>query len=284
MTLGWLHRSEAQAALAPRPGSRATKAVLIACPVVFTCFVGIYSRSYNDGFQVPSGTPAQDAVAFAYAPYVNQTNALFGSGTTPKDRSAMLNLATKWDSAVQHDQLQPLVPVSFEDNPEEGPRASIMKAKATLVSGLLDDATNQAQNGHAHAASSEALLATRLSESLKYSDFTSVHVAAFEEERAAAILSKVSKHLSPDDKAHIRDGLQLIKSNSGELATMTRFSRVQYYDYQRRMSKTPVSIEDVHRTVLFTKRVTSDPSSRDTLNFVRNSLIDSTNDDGSEYL
>ena len=282
MTLGWLHRASAEPKL--NETHRLTKAVLVTCPIIFTCFVGIYSRSYSDQHIVPSGTPAQDAVALAYVPYVKATQQIFKGAAEPTSRAAMLKLGNQWDVAVQKDELQPLIPVSFEDNPEDGARGAIFKAKSTLVSGILDDAIEQKQNGNFHEAANEALLATRISESLKYCDFASVNNATTEEERAMAVIRSALPHLDITDRETVRNGLALIKDNSDQLATLTRYSRVQYYDYLGRMRMQPVSIEDVHRTVLVTKRITSDPSGKDTLDFVRKSMLDSPSDDGPEYL
>jgi len=284
MTLGWFHRSERQPTLALQPGRKLSKAVLLACPIVFTVFVGVYSRSYDDPHIVPSGTPAQDALVFAYVPFVKETGQVFGSSAEPQNRKAMLKLAHKWDTASQNGILQPLLPVSFEDSPQEGARSSVMHAKATLVSGLLDDATSLVHANKNHEAVQEALLATRLTESLKYSDLTSVNVANTEEDRALGILRRAGSRLDAAGKAEVRDGLSAITGNSDDLVALTRFSRIQYYDYLARVNKAPVSIEDVHQTVLVTKRITSDPRSPEALNYARMSLLQTPEDDGPEYL
>jgi hypothetical protein len=270
--------------MAVEPNRKLSRAVLLACPVLFTGFVGLYSRNYDDMHTVPSGTEVQDQVAFAYIPYIQGTKQVFGLTSEPKSRTAMLALANKWDKASQKGELQPLLPVSFEDSPEEGARSAIMRAKGTLVSGLLDDATELAHQGKALESAREALLATRVTESLKYSDFTTVNVGNTEEDRALALLKKVSPNLDAAGKAEVRNGLTAITANSQDLAVLTRFSRIQYYDYLERVNKSPVSIEDVHKTVLVTKRITSDPRSAEALNYARMSLLQTPEDDGPEYL
>jgi hypothetical protein len=284
MTFGWLHRKEAEASLIPSRGSRYTKSILLTCPVVFSGFIAMYSRSYNDPFNLPASSPAQEAAVMAYVPYVAETKAVFAHGDTPRSREAMLTLAKKWDLAVQAKELHPLVPVSFEDSPELGARGEVTRAKGRLVSGLLDDARKLADVGKADIAAEEVLLATRLSESLKYSDLNGVYLSSAEQQRATVVLNKIAKCLDAEDKAAVRSGLLAIQANAPTLELVTRYSRTQYYDWLRRMSKTPVSIEDIHRTVLVTERIASDPSSEAALKFVRRGLTQAPVDSGPEYL
>ena len=281
MTLGWSHRSKPTPSLTR--GSRFSRAALLACPLIFTCYVSISSRTYSDDHIVPSGTPAQDAQVYAYVPFVKATSSILHNASGP-DRQALEGLATQWVEAAQKDQLQPLVPISFEDDPEEGARGTIMHAKSKIVAALLDDAVQLAKHGHGPQAAHEALLATQLSETLKYSDFNSVFVASVEEQRAGAILRKVAPHLNQVETTDVRNGLAYIENRSKELGALTRFSRIQYYDYMERMSKTPISIEDVHRTVLLTERVSSSPSSRRTMDFVRTEMVANPTEDGPQYL
>ena len=281
MTLGWMQRTDS-AASSVSLGNQFSKAVLIACPLLFTGFVGIYSRRYTDDHIVPAGTPAQDAVVFSYLPYVRQTNEVLANDGY--NRNAMVKLAFDWDSAARSGRLQPLIPVSFEDDPKQGARNQIFRAKSRLVAGLLDDVIDQSAAHNYHQAAKEALLATRLSESLKYSTFDSVYTCAVEQKRAVYLVNKIAHKLSSEDKALVRDDLARIQSNGAELATLTRFSRSQYYDYLERVSKQPVSIEDVHRTVLVTKRIASDPTNRETLSFLKSNVMTTPVDDGPEYL
>lgn len=283
MTLGWFHRREAEyEEAAAMPKRKRSGALLLACPLVLTCCIGIYSRSYNDDFVVPTGTPAQDAVAYAYVPYVKDTKHVFRTETPI--RSELLDLAERWDQAARAGKLQPVIPVSFEDSPEVGARSSINRAKSTLVAGLLDDAITQTRDQKYSEAARSAILGIRISESYKYSDFNAVYQSSVEQRRAEDILARMIPHLDSSDKVAVRDSLNLIKANSQELATLTKFSRIQYYDYLRRVSKEPVSIEDVHRAVLVSKRIESDPTSKDTLRYVRSSMMQNSSDNGTEYL
>ena len=281
MTLGWMQRTDS-AATSFGLRNHVSKAALIACPLLFTGFIGIYSRSYTDDHVVPAGTPAQDAVAFSYVPYVRETNEILSHARY--SRGGMLKLAYQWDDAVRSGRLQPLVPISFEDDPKQGARNEIFRAKCRVVARLLDDVIDQSSARNYHQAVVEAVLAARLSESLKYSSFNSVYTCSTEQKRALSLVAKIAHKLSADDKVLLRDSLATLQSNAAELGTLTRFSRTQYYDYLGRMSKQPVSIEDVHRTVLLTKRIASDPTSRDTLNLANSSVISSSSDDSPEYL
>jgi len=275
-------RTESEASTV-KPRSQFSKSVLIACPLLFTGFVGIYSRNYSDEHIVPAGTPAQDAMVLSYTPYVRQANEIFNVAGQP-DRAKVLQVAHNWEKGISDGKLQPLVPVSFEDSPQEGARSEIFQANSRIVDSLLDDASDRTRAGQYHQAAQEALLATRLSESLKYSDFDSVYAASAEQKRATALLKKMAPRLSPDDKVSLRNDLVAVQADAPELTTLTRYSRAQYYDYLGRMSKQPVSIEDVHRTVLVTKRIASDPTSRDTLAYIRTNLMQTPMDDGPEYL
>jgi hypothetical protein len=90
--------------------------------------------------------------------------------------------------------------------------------------------------------------------------------------------------MSETTKDKVRAGLCSISTDKQDLEALTRESRIQYYDWMARMSKQPISIEDVHRAEYVTKRVVSDPTSTNTLEFIRSTIMSSPSDDGPEYL
>lgn len=261
------------------------RAIMFACPLFFTGFVAVKARTSTDTFDLPAGSPAQDAQALAYAPFVQQSQALLYHGDlTPEKRVKVLALCRQWDAAVQRDQLTPVFPISFEDSPEEGARGSIFRAKGQLVAFLLTDANHLFHEGKSRPAIEETLLAMRLSESLKYSDFTAVNLSAGEQKRAIEMLSRNLSQLGPQDREKIRGQIKAIIDQAPNLAAMTRFSRIQYYDWLKRSQQQDIAITDVHRVVLLTDRIASDPTSKVTLQYVKRSYMDSPDEDRPEYL
>ncbi|MEA2553267.1 MAG: hypothetical protein QOJ65_1443, partial [Fimbriimonadaceae bacterium] len=176
--------------------------LLLACPIVFSGFVALYSRGYQDNHVTPTGTQEQDARVLAYAPFVKESKVVFNKGQI--DREKLLALATRWDKAASASALKPLVPVSFEDSPEEGGRGEIMLAKSQVVAALLEDSRLLGEAGKADQAANEALLAMRLSESLKYSDFHSVYLAGQEQRKAVSRLHQVAPMLDAEARESVR--------------------------------------------------------------------------------
>src|SRR5579885_2392248 len=223
MTLAWFHRhkdrpEEQIGRLAnPSPWSRV---VLLACPVLFSAYVATSGRAQPDDDLAPSGTPAQDEQVFAYAPYVKATDQLLQTSHVKRDQ--LLAVANKWDKAVQNNTLNPILNVSFEDNMEEGARAEIFQANSRLTGALIDDAQQQAAANNTKLATQDALLAMRLTESLKYSDFHSVFAGCAQEGLEMAFLRELAPEMDPATKAEVRAQLaQMSASNVEDLDALT---------------------------------------------------------------
>ena len=283
MTISLFSRRNSQKGAGMQPASLFTRRLLLLCPLLFAGYAAIYSRSYQDPFETPAGTPAQDCLALDYSPLVKATRDLTANGDNV-DRTHLLAIAQTWDQEVKAGQLSPIRAISFEDSPEVGARGSILRSKSFLVSGLLNDAKSQMLAGNVGVAVDETLLGMRLSESLKYSDFQSVYTASIEEKRATDFLERHVAEMDKDMKARVRSQLGAVSSNFTKLDSLTSDSRIQFYDYMARMTHEAVSIEDVHRTALLTKRITADPMSRETIRLSHSSLFDSPTDDSPEYL
>lgn len=281
-------------ALFPRRGQEAdfvgasqflklTRKVLIVCPFAVTGLLAAYTRGHTDNFERPCATPVYDMQMLAYGPYVKAVKQTL-RGDASKDRNAILALAKDWDEAVKQDKLVPVTPVSFEDSIEEGARGSILRAKARLVSALEADAAELAHEGQVKEAADETLLAMRLSESLKYGDFNTVYASSIEEKKQSDFLRRLMPQMDDSTKSAVRAQLSQVAARGGELDDLTRASRVQYYDWMMRMSKQAVTIEDVHQTSFVTKRIVSDPESRDTLQYIKSAITEKAQDTGPEYL
>lgn len=285
MTIALFQRRSQEAnfaELSPRRGIGQT--FLLACPLAFTGFVAIYSRTYNDLYDLPAGTPAQDAQVMAYAPYVKHVKTLLGHNKTDYSREQLVNLARRWDQAVRQDVLQPLTPISFEDSIESGARGSILRAKSRLVTALMDDAKSLAKAGQTAKAVDETLLAMRISDSLKFSDFDTVYLCSTEQKHQTLLLSDLAGKMDEPTKEKVRSQLTQILAGSKDLDALTRASRIQYYDWMKRMSKDQISIEDVHRTALVTKAIINNPGSPDTIRYLRTEVISPAPDGSPEYL
>lgn len=208
---------------------------LVACPVLLSCLLLVHSRKVA-GFQVPCGTPAQDAQILSYAPELTAGRRLFSHSVFQVDRRSLLKLAEQWDDDIRAGKLRPLTPVSLEDSPQEGERGAIMRMESQVVAHLLMDANRLAANGNLEEATSEVLIAARLSESLKYSDFSTVYQAGQEERSEIDFLNTHCRTLSPDLRAAIRTECVAIFANRVRLKEITRLARDQFYDWKERMA------------------------------------------------
>jgi len=258
-----------------------SKKVMAACPMLVLASIFAVSHTGSYQFSTPSATPSQDSQILAYVPYVKATNRILRSASAKSGE--VLSLAKKWDAANQTGQLTPLSPVSFEDTIEDGARGDIFRAKAALVDKLLTNADQKMQRDHAGAVD-ETLLAMRLTESLKYCYFRSVFNASVEEEREISLLRNNENSFDTATKQRIHAAISQVNANTQDLKALTRASRIQYSDYVSRLNKEPVTIEEVHRTVLVTRRITSDPKAHDMMRYIANALIQTPTDSGPEYL
>jgi len=280
MTLGWFDRTNIRPKAARKP-IRPVHRFVQASPILFAGYLFAVSHTANSSFQSVTDTPTQDAHIMAYAPFVKDAQSVTHRQTI--NRFELIALANKWDAGVKAGDLLPVTPVTFEDSVQDGARGTIFHAKALVVNALLDDASDQARNGNHQNSVDETLLALRLTESLKYSDFHSVFLSNVEEGRAIGLLRSESGSIDDATKANVRTALLAINKGDDQLETLTKESRVQYYDYLRRTSQVPISIEDIHRTTYVTERIASNPASSDMMRYVSTALR--TQDDGApEFL
>lgn len=267
-----------------RKPRRISEGVFVACPLIFSAFVALYSRNYQDRYQVPTSTPQQESAVLAYAPYVRDANLLFSKSNYYIDRKQMLQVAGNWQKADESGALQPLQKVSFEDSIQQGVRGQIMHSKSMLVSALFEDAKTLESSGQANQAAREVLLGVKLSQGLKYSDFNSVFLSDEEQRRAAAFLERNAKDLNSQTKQDAKDLFAKVLRDSSNLDAMTRESRVQYYDWASRITQSPISLDQARLTAMLTDRITSNPDGPRALHYTQSSIMDSEEDDSPVYL
>ncbi len=263
---------------------RISEGLFVACPVLFSAFVALYSRNYQDRYQVPSSTPQQESTVLAYAPYIRQTNQLFSKNAYSINRTEMLQVAGNWEKADESGILQPLPKVSFEDSIQQGVRGQIIHSKSMLVSALYEDARDLESNGRPNQAAQEVLLGVNLSQGLKYSDFNSVFLSDVEQRRAASFLERNATKLDGQTKQNAKALFAKILGNSRELEALTRESRIQYYDWTSRITQSPISVDQARLTAMLTDRITSNPNSPRALHYTQSSILDSDEDTSPVYL
>jgi hypothetical protein len=239
----------------------------LAGPLILFGFLAFHSKSV-DSFQVPCGTSSKDAEAMAYAPIMRQGRLLFSHSIYKVERRSLLSLARLWDGKVKAGVLVPLTPVSLEDSPQEGERGAIMRMKSQVVSQLLSDAKRLAQNGKVDSATGEVLMAARLSESLKYSDFCSIYQAGLEERSESNFLATHWDRMSPATQAASRSEMALVVQKGTSLKSLTKLARDDFYDWKQRMAS-PCTLEGVRRTLNVCKTVQEDPTSRSSIKAIQ---------------
>lgn len=262
---------------------RLSEGIFVACPLAFSAFVAIYSRHYDDQFQVPTSTPQQEEQVLAYAPFVKEERLVIDKPDLSIDRNQLLKVACDWEQGIKSGTLQALPKVSFEDSIQQGVRGQILHSDSMLISSLFEDAQVLAAEGQVNRAAEEVMLGVKLSEGLKYSDFNTVFLSDVVEKRAADFLRKYQDGMSSATKDEAKQVFANVISNSKNLGVLTRESRVQYYDWTSRITQSPISLDHEHLVATLTDRITSNPSSRNALFYTETSVMDS-DDNSPVYL
>ena len=253
-----------------------TQQFVVSGVLVATGGLALYSRSLEDPFAVPFGTPIQDANVLAYAPIVGQASMLLS--TNRVDRRQLLSVAHKWDMGVKKGELVPLTAICFEDSPSDGERGQIMNLQSQLVASLVADAHKLAAKSKIEEAVSEVLLANRLSESLKYSDLCSVYRADREEKVQRMFFLANLPQLNGSSKEKVRAQLQAVVEGRQGLIRVTRLTRGQFFDWRMRMGKS-LTADDIHVTHLVSTEIQTSADTRATMDLIR-----SEDEEAARYL
>lgn len=262
-----------------------SQGTLVACPLIFSLFVGIYSRSQSDRFVVPTSTSQQEARTLAYAPYLQEQKKLFAKSNYQIDRQQLLKVAKDWERGIDDGTLQPLAKVSFEDSLQQGVRYQILRGNSMIVSALFDDAQRLMLEDHANMAADETLLGVKLAESVKYSDLNTVFLGAEEERVASGLLASNWSALDKSHKAAVHATFGKVVADFSNLDGLTHRSRKQYYDWLMRTGDGTLSIEDVRRTAMVTNQIAANPTGRKAFALMRSGVVDGAGeDDCPEFL
>jgi hypothetical protein len=218
-----------------------------------------------------------------YAPLVREARLTLTPARGKVDRKGALRLAEQWDQGVEGGWLRPLRQVSFEDSPTDGARGSITRAKSAVVAFLMEDADSLKRQGHNYDAVNETLLAIRLSESLKYCDFTSVSIAAQEEKKEVSFLGANASMMSPKSRQLSRYALRKVVDSHHFLISRTRASSASFYDYEKRMGP-GVSASAIRQTSMLAMRVRTEGKAPNTLEIVRKNYLQDDDNAGLDYL
>lgn len=252
------------------------RSILAAAPILLSGYVGFHARTHSDAFAVPSASQEQDAQVLAYAPLVRDSRIAIEAG----DASGIVNVGKQWVDAAKSGHLKPLYPTCFEDGSRIGGKAEVMRARAKLVDALLR--ASRESRASTSTRFDSAILALRVSESLKYSDFRTVYACGGEQRRALTALKDLIPQMSEAQRQSAKKAATELKENQGTLKSLTSFSRRQYYDWMERQGVEPLSIEDVRRAVRITDQIADAPTDKRTAQLVR-SPLSSRNDAEPEY-
>lgn len=223
-------------------------------PIIFTAVVGVQTRISSSDWQFPTATAQQEAVVYAYAPYVRKLHSL-GNGER-LDQGAALSLANDWISAASGGELEPLRPAFFEDRSEDGIKSEIIEAQQELTS-LLLKAAQQGQGLSKGERVTYALTAINLVETLKYSDFRTLYLANKEQGRAVGILAELAPGLDGATKAKVAKELDEAKVSFEKFDEVTKVARQQYAESKIRRGLEPLRIEEVQLAHNMANRLTT---------------------------
>lgn len=197
------HASESTASIGKKRimwARKLTNELLVAGPFLMLAIMAIKSRTNYDPWETPGNSAEVEARIDAYVKPMKVLNqALEG-----RDDAKIRLVARDWLDRHLKGELRPLPPCSYVDSTREGVKGQITLAKNRLVYRLIEQSEAAQSKGDSKASVSDALLAYKVADVLKYSDFSTVYDTARAQMRIFATLEKALKDAAPDQKKWVR--------------------------------------------------------------------------------
>lgn len=197
------HASESTASIGKKRimwARKLTNELLVAGPFLMLAIMAIKSRTNYDPWETP-GNPAE--VESRIDAYVKPMKVL-NQALEGRDDAKIRLVARDWLDRHLKGELRPLPPCSYVDSTREGVKGQITLAKNRLVYRLIEQSEAAQSKGDSKASVSDALLAYKVADVLKYSDFSTVYDTARAQMRIFATLEKALKDAAPDQKKWVR--------------------------------------------------------------------------------
>lgn len=197
--------------------------MMLAAPVALMAGIGVHARSYEDPFQFPD-SGADHRRINAYIPLVIETKqkaSEFGNS----DETVVIELAKKWLAAKENGDLQPLSPVGTDEFVPTGIKGKILECQLHVSKRLIQLASLRRERGQSTAALQDLVLASKVANIMKYSNFNTFFRCSLMQTHAISQLDKVFDGLTTDEQNVAIHTFQDIRDHHGKLAIMANRAR-----------------------------------------------------------
>jgi hypothetical protein len=216
---------------------------MVFAPAIFLVGLGVHARSLSDDFNFIANDPSHESATFAYVPYLKKSGA-FLDWSAERSLPEARRVAKIWIAGAEKGELKPLTPISFEDTSSEGAKSEIFEVNGRIVTSLINGVTAEVSAKKYHEATQDAVLAVKVANILKHSDFISLFNSATAQRRAIQELGPAVGKLSEADGAKIASLLPIASTKTEVLGRMLQRSRQLFVSWRDRRGYEPLSIED----------------------------------------
>jgi hypothetical protein len=216
---------------------------MVFAPAIFLVGLGVHARSLSDNFNFVANDPGRERAVLAYVPYLKKSDG-FVDWTQNQSFEEARRVAKIWIEGAEQGKLKPLTPVAFEDTSSEGAKSEIFQVSSRIVTRLLQGVTRSIAAKNYHEATEDVVLAVRLANVLKHSDFISLFNNATAQRRGIQEIVEVADHLTAEDREKISELLPITQTKTELISKMLKRSRQLFVSWRERRGYQPLSIED----------------------------------------
>ncbi|MBX7131399.1 MAG: hypothetical protein K1X67_01850 [Fimbriimonadaceae bacterium] len=162
--------------------------------------MAIKSRTNYDPWESPRNTADVESRIDAYIQPMKGLNQALELG----DEASVREVAREWIDQHERGVLRPLPPCSYVDSTRDGVKGQITLGKNRLTYRLIDQSDELLAAGRTSEAISDALLAYKVANVLKFSDFTTVYDTCRAQLRVLKTLEDARSRLGPEQKKEVR--------------------------------------------------------------------------------
>lgn len=217
--------------------------LMVFAPAIFLVGIGVHARGISTSYDTLANDHRTEQNILAYIP-VLQASEPYASSFAKAPIERTKQIARRWIGDAEKGILNPLVPVAYEDTSSEGVKSQIFEAKGRIVRALLRDIEPSMKSGRTEDAAESAVLALKLSNVLKYSDFVSMFNCAAEQRRVMREIEPLVTKLDAKNQAAISEAIATLKLDTKRVSTLVRRTKKLFMDWRTRHGSEPLSIED----------------------------------------
>lgn len=220
-----------------------TNELLVAGPFLMLAIMAIKSRTNYDPWETPRNTADVESRIDAYVKPMQTLDQALESGNSDQIRTA----AKLWIDGQEAGALRPLPPCSYVDSTRDGVKGQVTLAKNRLVYRLIELSEHHLEADQPTKALDDALLAFRVADVLKFSDFSTVYDTCRAQLRIMKTVETALKQAKDCQRSEIRALLAKCTVDLKPLNRILLQSRRLYTESLRATGQESLPIEDTQQ-------------------------------------